>query len=321
LRSVRSRRRFVRVALALVGSSLVATALVAAGTQQRPSADVPAECRDAVQQAGRSTRHQISSGGREREFVVHVPEGYDGATALPVVLVFHGRGRDGAHMERVTKLSRLPAVVVYPDGVVNEAEDDRSAWQGAPYAAPGVDDVAFTAGMIDYLRATMCADPTRVYATGFSNGGGFVGLLACRMADRIAAFAPVAGAFYPETGENCHPGRPVPMLEFHGRADSRLPYEGDEPELPAVPDWMAVWAGRNGCHEQPTDARIEPDVTVSTWSGCTDQAEVRLVTVDDGGHTWPGADSPNGVGGTTQTIEAHEVIWDFVRGYELPAIR
>jgi polyhydroxybutyrate depolymerase len=261
----------------------------------------------------------MSSGGRERTYQLHLPAEYDGRRPYPLVLAFHGRGNTGAGTEEFSKLSTLPAVVAYPDGVIGQGDGDRQAWQGAPYAAPGVDDVAFTRDLLDRLEATVCVDTRRVYATGKSNGAGFTGLLACRLADRITAIAPVAGAFYPDTGADCHPSRPVPVIEFHGTADATIPYTGDADRgLPAVLDWAAAWAGRDGCHAGPQTERLGPDVTVTRWTGCAQGVQVRHVAVEGGGHTWPGADSYSGGGHTTQTIEAHEVLWEFLRHYRLP---
>jgi polyhydroxybutyrate depolymerase len=320
-------RRFLRAALTAAGLALVAglcaPAVVpgtAAAEPVRPASGSPGCGTAAPQQPGTSVRHTITSGGRERTFQLHLPADYDGRRDRPLVLAFHGRGNTGAGTEEFSKLSTLPAIVAYPDGVVGQGDGNRQAWQGAPYAAPGVDDVAFTADLLDHLEATLCVDARRVYATGKSNGAGFTGLLACRMADRITAIAPVAGAFYPATGEACAPSRPVPVIEFHGTADATIPYAGDADRgLPAIPDWVAAWAQRDGCQAGPTTERIEPDITVSRYTGCRKGAEVRHVAVDGGGHTWPGADVYSGGGVTTQTIEAHEVLWEFLRRHQLPA--
>jgi poly(3-hydroxybutyrate) depolymerase len=58
--------------------------------------------------------------------------------------------------------------------------------------------VAFTMEMLDHFEERYCIDSSRVYAAGKSNGGGFTNLLACDAAasKRIAAFAPVSGAYY-----------------------------------------------------------------------------------------------------------------------------
>lgn len=310
-------RRFLHAVLVLAVLVLAADLSGPAAAAAAPDRSRPGSCGPSPQEPGTSARHTISSQGRERAFQLHLPAGYDGRQDWPLVLAFHGHGSSGAEIEEFSKLSTLPAVVAYPDGVIGQ-EDERRAWQGAPYAAPGVDDVAFTADLLDHLQSTLCVDERDVHATGKSNGGGFTGLLACRMADRIAAIAPVAGAFYPGTREDCRPSRPVPVIAFHGTADTTTPYTGeDDRGLPAVPDWAAGWAERNGCHARPPAQRIEPDITIARRTGCSNGAEVRLVTVADGGHRWPGADMDSGGSGTTtQTIEAHEVLWEFMREQE-----
>jgi poly(3-hydroxybutyrate) depolymerase len=95
--------------------------------------------------------------------------------------------------------------------------------------------VEFTLELIDHLEATFCVDSSRIYAAGKSNGGGFTGLLACDpvASTRIAAFAPVSGAFYLDNKTHelpaCNPGRlPVPLIEFHGLKDSTINYTGGE---------------------------------------------------------------------------------------------
>ncbi|MBB3051663.1 polyhydroxybutyrate depolymerase [Prauserella isguenensis] len=315
----------MRVRLSGLATALAAACTVtvlvtpAAGAGEPDRRQASAGCGNAApQRPGTSRDHTIGSGGLDRTYRLHLPDGYDAARPWPVVLAFHGRGNDAVRTEAFSKLSALPAVVVYPNGAVGLGDGERQAWQGAPYSAPGVDDVAFTADLLDRLERDLCVDTGRVYATGKSNGGGFTGLLACRMSDRIAAVAPVAGAFYPGTREACAPDRAVPVIEFHGTGDSTIPYAGDsDRELPPVPDWVAGWAARDDCRARPATRRIEPDITITRHAGCDEGAQVHHVAVTGGGHTWPGADSYSGGGRTTQTIEAHEVLWRFVSRHRL----
>ncbi|MFB9909684.1 alpha/beta hydrolase family esterase [Allokutzneria oryzae] len=309
----------MKTRLLATGLALIAMAAGLPGTATaapRPGAE---RCdRPAPQPANTSALHHITSGGRDRTYQLHLPDGYRDRRAWPVVLAFHGRGNTGAGTEEFSALSTLPAILVYPNGVVGTGEGNRQAWQGAPYAAPGVDDVAFTRDLLDALETSLCVDPRRVYATGKSNGGGFAALLACEAADRIAAIAPVAGAFYP-TGRECRPSRPVPVIGFHGTADVTIPYDGDADRgLPPIRDWTEQWAARDRCRISLPRKEIRPDITISRWIGCARGAEVEHVAVAGGGHTWPGADSYSGGGRTTQTIEAHELIWRFFRAHRLP---
>ncbi|WP_145982631.1 MULTISPECIES: alpha/beta hydrolase family esterase [unclassified Pseudonocardia] len=287
-----------------------------AGAAPAGAADDPATpggtgCgRPAPQQPGTTAVRTTASGGLDRSVRVHLPEDYSPDRAWPLVLVFHGRGNSGAETEGFSGLSGLPAVVAYSDGV--PGGEGKRSWQGAPYSAPGVDDVAFTGDLIDDLGADLCLDDDRTFATGKSNGGGFTEILACRLPDRIAAIAPVAGAYYRAGEPPCDPGRPVPALFVHGTGDATIPYTGDVGRgLPAIPDTVAGWARRDGCDPVPATRRIEPDVTVQRFDGCDGGARVGHVAVDGGGHTWPGATAYSGGGTTTQTVRATDLIGAF----------
>lgn len=130
--------------------------------------------------------------------------------------------------------------------------------------------------MLDALSDELCVDASRIYATGKSDGGGFVNLLACsaELSARVAAFAPVSGAYYNldvDTAAACDPGAvalpcspsraDVPILAFHGGADGTIAYEGDFRKsacLPSIPHWIAGWAKRDGLSTVPTNVSI-PD--------------------------------------------------------------
>jgi polyhydroxybutyrate depolymerase len=309
--------------LALVATAAVTSpaAAPAAPAAQPPVASAaPSGCdRTVDQDGGTSAKHDLDSGGRTRGYVLHLPQGYERRDDWPLVVAFHGRGSTGAEVEGYSGLSRLPAVVAYPDGTPDPDDDEfRRAWQGAPYEVAGVDDVVFTVDLLDELQATLCVDPDRAYATGKSNGAGLVGLLACRLPDRLAAVAPVAGAFYPGTTEGCEGASPVPVLEVHGTGDATIPYDGDADRgLPAVPDWVAGWVARDDCRREPRVVRTGRDVVTTTWRGCADGTEVQHVAVRGGGHVWPGSDVYSGGGRTTQTIEAHRVVWRFLSRHSL----
>lgn len=162
-------------------------------------------------------------------------------------------------------------------------------------------------------------DQRRVYATGKSNGGGLVGLLACDLSDRITAIAPVAAANYAVGHPTCDPQRPVPVLALHGTDDVTIPYAGEQERgLPAVPEWVAAWAERNDCSGRTRTTALTEDTERTTYRGCDRGAQVELISVLGGGHTWPGADSYSGGGYTTQSIEAHELLWEALSHHRLP---
>ncbi|MFJ7217442.1 alpha/beta hydrolase family esterase [Amycolatopsis sp. NPDC098790] len=131
-----------------------------------------------------------------------------------------------------------------------------------------------------------------------SNGGGFTGLLACRLPGRIAAFAPVAGAFYPQSGP-CTPPSHAALLDIHGSADTVIPYTGTPAKgLPALPDWLAAWAKRDQCGSSTSSTSGK--VTHIKWQGCV----LEHFKVDGLGHAWPSS-GPDATSEIRRFFSAH----------------
>ncbi|MBB4688427.1 alpha/beta hydrolase family esterase [Amycolatopsis jiangsuensis] len=266
-------------------------------------------CGQAVAGAGTSTTAHLKSGGIDREYRIYVPARYNPHRRYPLVLSFHGHKRTSQYQEELSGFSGSDQIAVYPQGLVGT--DGETAWTGAPYSA-SADDVQFTSDLLTSLQGQLCVDPSRIYATGKSNGGGFVGVLACRMAGRFAAFAPVSGAFYPQGGA-CHPSRKVALLDFHGTADTTIPYTGNPAKgLPSIPDWLAGWTSRDHCFPRPLSYSPVHDVVVQRWLGCS----LVHYRVEGAGHVWPSTE-PNLDSETPTVIDATPVIRHFFRAHRL----
>jgi polyhydroxybutyrate depolymerase len=268
--------------------------------------------------AGTSADGALYSGGLVRIYRLHVPRGYLPTHRTPLVLNFHGHGSAAWKQEALSGFSGLADkqgfLVVYPQGVVGP--DHQTGWATGPRKDPTVNDVGFVSNLITYLQTMFCVDPQRIYATGFSNGGAMTADLACMMAGRIAAFAPVSGSYFPLLS-GCHPNRPVPILEIHGTADTVVPYEGSQPlDLPAIAEWLSGWAARDGCSSQPQVFFQQGNVTGERWANCEGGATVIHYRVAGEGHVWPGA-LPGGT--TPQAFNATDVIWSFFHSCSLPS--
>ncbi|MYT68912.1 MULTISPECIES: PHB depolymerase family esterase [unclassified Streptomyces] len=311
-----SRSHLARLAASAVGALLAAAVLTPGPAVAQPHrAAGSAGCGTPTDLTpGASTARSLTVDGERRDYLVHLPASYDPDRPTPLVLSFHGHGRTSDYQERLTGMNALDAVVVYPQGVIGT--DGRSAWEGAPYSAD-VDDIAFTNALIDASEKELCVNPRRVFASGKSNGGGFAAVVACRLADRIAATAVVSGAFYPQSGA-CDPRRPVPVLDFHGQADTTIPYDGNpEKGLPALPDWLAGWAERDGCAARPSETQIKDNVVRQRWRSCDDGSALEHYRITDGGHVWPST-APNEDSATPTTIDATPLIWKFLTEHPLP---
>ncbi len=267
---------------------------------------------------------EIEMDGVIRTYHVHVPSGYDpNGHAVPLVLNFHGLASNAVQQAYFSDMSRLADqagfIIAYPQGLGVPARwDMRPASQEPPN-----DDLAFIRALVSHLQAEFHIDPARIYATGMSNGGGFSNRLACEAADIFAAVAPVAGAY--GYHDACDPERPMPVLAFHGTKDPIVPYNGMTLQaemgwisttLPPVPDWAAGWAARNACASDPEKVAEGRGVTAARWSGCAEDAEVILYTIEGIGHVWPGSEVL--LLGPTGPVDATELIWAFFETHPMP---
>jgi polyhydroxybutyrate depolymerase len=261
----------------------------------------------------------ISAGGMDRTFDVHVPTSYDPTKATAVVLNFHGLTSNSMQEEFLAhtneKGDEAGFIAVHPQGTGNPASWNAGACCD-PAAMSMVDDVGFVKAMLDKLETDLCVDEKRIYSTGMSNGGFMSHRLACELADRIAAVAPVAGVMGLMT---CNPSRPISVMHFHGTADPLVPYQGS-PQMgfPGVEAMFNDWAKRDGCTAAPIESFRKGDSHCSSYKGCPGDNEVILCTVDNGGHTWPGGTPIPGLGNTTMDISATDAMWDFFLRHPLP---
>src|SRR5712671_4278186 len=163
------------------------------------------------------------SSGEKREYLLHVPRSYDRTRPTPLVISMHGAGGWPTQQMNLSEWNRLADsqgfIVVYPSGL--EGVGPRVWRVGSDFAK----DVRFISEMIDKLETAYNIDPARIYANGFSNGGGMAFVLSCTMSDRIAAVGMV-GAAQTLPWSWCTQRRAVPMIAFHGTADRFAFYNG-----------------------------------------------------------------------------------------------
>ena len=260
----------------------------------------------------------LTHGGVERSYRLHLPDGYD-RSATPLVLNFHGftssPDAQATYSIMNATADREGFAVAYPQGTGSPASWNAGACCGSALEND-VDDVGFVSAMIDDIGAKLCLDESRVYSTGLSNGGFLSYRLACELADRIAAIAPVAGV---DGMASCEPSRAVPVLHFHGTQDTLVPYEGsDSYGFPSVEETMTSWAERNGCTGERQVTYEQGDARCEAWSACNEGSAVELCVIDGGGHTWPGGLVPAVVGKTSQDVSASDRMWEFFAAHPLP---
>lgn len=226
----------------------------------------------------------IDVGGVSRKFIQHVPPGYTGSEPLPLVIDFHGLGGTGSQEKGSSGFAALADregfLILWPDGLDN-------GWNVGPCCTNSreVDDVGFARAMVDAVAAVACVDMKRVYATGFSNGGGMSNYVACHAADVFAAIAPSAFDLLEDDLETCKPSRPISVFSMRGTQDPAVPFEGGRGGgnrvtfLGAQPT-LEKWAELAGCEGAPTT----PVADTQLYTSCSESAQVGLLTIQGGGH-------------------------------------
>jgi polyhydroxybutyrate depolymerase len=296
----------------VAGVPLLAACATAPDVPAQPRTSVPARPGSPAAAPG---PHDLRLGART--YRLYVPAGLPagkgkGKGKAPLVIALHAALGSGGVMELLTRLDRVADrekfLVAYPDGLPATGR----VWNAGDCCNRSAeDDVGFIGRLIDSVVAARGADPARVYVTGISNGAMLAYRLACQRADKIAAIAAVAGSM---TYGPCRPARPVPLMIFHGTADTTVPEAGGSlPALgmrgafPSQQEVVRTWSRIDGVRPPARVSYQKGGVTCRT----SDPAMVVYCRVAGGGHTWPGGTPVPLAGPTSPDIDAGAAMWDF----------
>lgn len=239
--------------------------------------------------AGDQTR-TLQVGGVNRTYILHVPSAYAGTSAVPLVVDFHpiggsASGQAGSSPYK-SRTDADGAITAYPNGLASP--NLGQAWN-VKGCCTSANDTSFARAIVADVRKVACVDPKRVYAVGFSMGGGMTHYAACHLADVFAAGAPAAFDLLKQNVDLCKPSRPLTMVIFRGTSDNVVPYAGG---YSALVTGMAIdflgakatfqkWASLNQCTGSPS---AEDANGCSTYSSCAGGVQVTLCTKQGGGH-------------------------------------
>lgn len=267
--------------------------------------DVGVNCAGKSYQAG-DHKMSVNVDGKNRTFIMHVPSAYKGDKAVPLVVDYHPIGGSGQG-----ELSQSPykgktdpegIITLYPDGTAKPGGMG-NGWNVGPCCSND-DDVKFSREMIKAVEEKVCIDTKRVYATGFSMGGGMSNHVACNMSDIYAAVAPAAMDLNTTNSASCNPERPIPIIMFRGTSDPVCRYQGGDSGFNDGLNFLGAeknfkfWADKNGCTGSPSKNSNGCD----EYSNCKDGVKVILCTKQGGGHDYGDAN----------------VGWPFLKQFTLP---
>ncbi|MCQ2096971.1 MAG: feruloyl esterase [Fibrobacter sp.] len=246
-------------------------------------------CVGKTYQAG-DHRMSVNVDGKNRTFIMHVPSTYQGDKAVPLVVDYHpvmGSGQGQLNDTKYKPLTDLEGVIsLYPDGTKSANPSKMGpGWNVGPCCSDD-DDVKFSREMIKMVEEKVCIDTKRVYAAGFSMGGGMSNHVACNMSDIYAAVAPAAMDLNTTNSATCNPVRPISIIMFRGTADNVCRYGGGDSGFNDGLNFLGAeknfkfWAEKNGCTGSPTTNKDG----CQEYSNCKDGTKVVLCTKQGGGH-------------------------------------
>ncbi len=235
----------------------------------------------------------LQVGGKTRSCAFYVPAGI---SKPPVVFFVHGATGSGGNFENETKgdvtAEKEKFIALYPSASSNGASGTWDDMQGTG-------NFPFFLALLDTMDARYKIDRTRIYMTGFSQGGFISFAAGCFYSDVFAAVAPVSG----HSMTTCTIKRPVPMYMTFGQQEGAASFLKDRDSWLK---WNKCPSGETITKPFPANLPNSKNVRV-TYGPCDQGSQVLVDSIIGQGHQWPSAS--NGV--------QADLVWAFFKPYSL----
>ncbi|HEY8943846.1 MAG TPA: prolyl oligopeptidase family serine peptidase [Polyangiaceae bacterium] len=207
-----------------------------------------------------------------RGFAMRLPDNYDNNKPYWLIFGFHWNGGNSKEVDTggtngynmahfgLQKLSKNGAIFVAPDGL------------NAGWANSNGQDLKFVDDMVKLIQDNYCVDTTRLYANGFSYGGGMSYAIACARAKVFRGVAIYNGAVL----SGCEGGNdPIAYWQMAGLTDNIC-------TIGAGRTMRDRFVKNNGCTAQSPPEPPAPPPFLSpgghvctTYQGCSSKHPVR----------------------------------------------
>lgn len=289
--------------------------------------------------------------GGSRYFKIWVPTTLERGKTSPLMMLLHGCTHDAEETAEISGMNEVAEanrfLVVYP-------EQSRLAnlmkcwnWFDPKHQARGTGEPSILAAAVDKVCSTYNVDPERVYLAGVSAGGAMASILGATYPELFAAIAVFAGAEFKAAtsvseglaamgrggpdpvqqgqlafeamhgGLACRKRRRMPVIVFHGTADTRVSPVNAEQAI-------AQWSRTNAClaaeHSESGFALTEKVTGGAVPGGYAYrkhsylEADARLLMekwlVEGLGHAWSGSPKASKYG-DPKGPNASAEIWRF----------
>lgn len=219
---------------------------------------------------------------QDRSYHVKEPDGWDGTSALPVLIHFHGWQRTGAlpvQHQRISGATRRRGVLlIAPNGL-------RKTWN---MWSPETEDVQFAADVLEDVIKRYPVDTENIFLSGYSYGSIMAWRVACDRGTsmNVRALLGISGIL--NRTDSCAEA-PKDVRHVHGLTDNVLDFPFGPGRDTTYP--VRLWRDAMACSDvatAPLDWSVVEFLTLTrtTWAECTGGTRVTL-DIHPGGHFIP----------------------------------
>ena len=212
--------------------------------------------------------------GRDRRYILRLPAEYTRDRAWPLVLALHGNGGSASYWDGTSGTRNIRGVL-RDDAILIVAEAIDGNWRdydqpASTWPARVESELLYFEEVLTQARSALCIREDAIFAMGFSGGGSFSGVLACRRTD-IRGIA-VGGSVIYFDEDDCVGSAAawitIGTMELNaGRTQYR-----------------DFFRDRAGC--ATASVPTEPDPPCIAYDGCDEATPVHYCQHPDG-HIWP----------------------------------
>ncbi len=241
---------------------------------------IPAQSASAQTEASTACALEIPCRIGERSYHARIPDGWDGKTPLPVLMHFHGWGRQGPLIMKHTRIAgatrKLGVLLLAPNG-------QGRSWQ---FWTPDTQDVPFAESVLEDAAKRWPIDRSKIFVSGYSYGSAMAWRFACAQGNKVNTLLAISGTL-PSQEETCN--SPVNVRHVHGTRDTVMDMPiGDDGDVTYA---VKLWRDRNFCKDtSPTKQSWRALQRLSfnrhTWNKCESGKSV-ILDVHKRGHFIP----------------------------------
>jgi len=209
----------------------------------------------------------------DRSYAARAPADWNGTDPLPVLIHFHGWGRQGRtpiSSPRVYGATNETGVLLLaPDGL----RKSWAFWQREDR------DIRFAEAVLADAERRWPIDRSKVFLSGYSFGSLMALAVACDSGDKYAGVLGIGGVLDYARPSNCNTG-PASIRNVHGLRDTVIDLPTRHDDDPALA--MLPWTQISGCDpKQRTATSVSAPApirqyTEHRWTDCENGTEVQI---------------------------------------------